>query len=196
MRPTVLIPDPAASERGLSNSIATCRRPRWPPLRSLASRGSLRDHLQPPDPAGAQCTPLFPSLIAPHSRAALAIRQRLDRHRHGPTYDTSRPARACALTRVASHSQIPCILVFLGHFEHFRQILTLLRLFTIAFLGQLRTFWSHVDPLSKTFACHTCVFHPADGVTTNIFDTPLWCVTTLPVTITSVTVVITTTQGH
>ncbi|KAH9166013.1 hypothetical protein EDB89DRAFT_2076259 [Lactarius sanguifluus] len=41
-------------------------------------------------------------------------------------------------------------------------------------LSQLRTFWSHVDPLSKTFACHTCVFHPADGVTTNIFDAPLW----------------------
>ncbi|KAH9005141.1 hypothetical protein EDB86DRAFT_3071721 [Lactarius hatsudake] len=41
---------------------------------------------------------------------------RLDRDRHGPTYDTSRPARACALTRVASHSQIPCIL---ANFEHF-----------------------------------------------------------------------------
>ncbi|KAH9055833.1 hypothetical protein EDB83DRAFT_2316172 [Lactarius deliciosus] len=92
MRPTVLIPDPAASERGLSNSIATRRRPRWPPLRSLASRGSVRDCLRS------------------------AIRQRLDRDRHGPTYDTSRPARACALTRIASHSQIPCIL---ANFEHF-----------------------------------------------------------------------------
>ncbi|KAH9069847.1 hypothetical protein EDB83DRAFT_2314201 [Lactarius deliciosus] len=40
-------------------------------------------------------------------------------------------------------------------------------------LSQLRTFWSHVDPLSKTFARHTRVLHPADGVTTNIFDAPL-----------------------
>ncbi|KAH9010144.1 hypothetical protein EDB85DRAFT_2161786 [Lactarius pseudohatsudake] len=92
LQPTVPIPNLAAPKRGLSNSSAMRRRPGWPPLRSLASRGS--------------CTPplLFPT--APHLRAVLALRQRHDCDLHGPTYDTSHPAEACALTCAASPPRI------------------------------------------------------------------------------------------
>ncbi|KAH9166988.1 hypothetical protein EDB89DRAFT_170314 [Lactarius sanguifluus] len=137
MQPTVPIPDLAAPERGLSNSSATRRRQRWPPPRSLASRGSVRDRLRSPATSRlsrAQCTPPFPT--APHSRAALAIRQRHDCDRHGPTYDTSHPADARALTCAASHPRILRILVFLGqgpcqpHRGHFGQILILFRPFS------------------------------------------------------------------
>ncbi|KAI9437520.1 hypothetical protein H4582DRAFT_2057880 [Lactarius indigo] len=46
----------------------------------------------------------FPFLTVLHSRAALAIRYRCDNNRHGPTYNTSHPTEACALTCAASHS--------------------------------------------------------------------------------------------
>ncbi|KAH8996458.1 hypothetical protein EDB86DRAFT_3243345 [Lactarius hatsudake] len=98
MQPTVPIPDLAAHLRGLSNSSKTRRRLRWPPLRSFASRGSVRDRLRSPAttrPSRVQCTPPFLFLTAPHLRAALALRQRRDRDRHGPTYDTSHPAEGC-----------------------------------------------------------------------------------------------------
>ncbi|KAH8993085.1 hypothetical protein EDB86DRAFT_1405929 [Lactarius hatsudake] len=111
MQPTVPIPDLAAHLRGLSNSSKTCRRLSWPPLRSFASRGSVRDRLRSPAttrPSRAQCTPPFLFPTAPHLRAALALRQRRDRDRHGPTYDTSHPAEACALTCAASHPRILC----------------------------------------------------------------------------------------
>ncbi|KAH8985201.1 hypothetical protein EDB86DRAFT_3246471 [Lactarius hatsudake] len=71
MRPTVLIPDPAASERGLSNSIATRHRPRWPPLRSLASRGSVRDCLRSPATTRPSRGSVYTTVPFP-DRAALA----------------------------------------------------------------------------------------------------------------------------
>ncbi|KAH8985323.1 hypothetical protein EDB86DRAFT_3246438 [Lactarius hatsudake] len=114
MQPTVPIPDLAAHLRGLSNSSKTRRRLRWPPLRSFASRGSVRDRLRSPAttrPSRAQCTPPFLFPTAPHLRAALALRKRRDRDRHGPTYDTSHPAEACALTCAASHPRILCYII-------------------------------------------------------------------------------------
>ncbi|KAH9026870.1 hypothetical protein EDB84DRAFT_1563609 [Lactarius hengduanensis] len=48
MQPTVPIPDLAAPLRGLSISSTTHHRLRWPPLRSFASRGSVRDRLRLP----------------------------------------------------------------------------------------------------------------------------------------------------
>ncbi|KAH9069516.1 hypothetical protein EDB83DRAFT_438348 [Lactarius deliciosus] len=158
MRPTVLIPDRAASERGLSNSRATCPRPRWPPLRSLASRGSVRDCLRSP-------ATTRPSRGSVHTTVPFPDRAALARSLSYSTETRLRPPRTC-LRHLAPRESLH---------DHSRRF-TLpnpvhLNLFTIAFLGQLRTFWS---PCGPPIARHTCVLHPADGVTTNIFDAPLW----------------------
>ncbi|KAH9013123.1 hypothetical protein EDB84DRAFT_1640994 [Lactarius hengduanensis] len=143
MQPTVPIPDLAAPLRGLSNSSATRYRPGSPPLRSFASRGSVRDRLRSSAttrPSRAQCTPPFHFPTAQHSRAALAIRQRHNCDRHGPTYDTSHPAEACALTCAASPPRIL-------RYRALKPLLTHSILSTLSSLGRFAHFahFAHFD---------------------------------------------------
>ncbi|KAH9003722.1 hypothetical protein EDB86DRAFT_3241040 [Lactarius hatsudake] len=63
LQPTLPTPDLAVPSHGLRNSSATRRRPRWPPLRSLVSHGSVRNRLRSTattDPAGLSVYPTVP----------------------------------------------------------------------------------------------------------------------------------------
>ncbi|KAH8991792.1 hypothetical protein EDB86DRAFT_3079646 [Lactarius hatsudake] len=175
MQPTVPIPDLAAPLSGLRNSSATRYRPGSPPLRSFASRGSVRDRLRSSAitrPSRAQCTPPFHFPTAQHSRAALAIQQRHYYDRHGPTYDTSHPAEACALTCAASPPESCAI-------RALKPLLTHSILSTLSSLGRFAHF-AHFDfpprvPQAQRITDqgdHFCeVSRPAEACTT-ISDHP------------------------
>ncbi len=101
----------AALVCGLSDSSTTRSRPRRPPVRSYALRGSVRDRfrlLLTTRPSRAPCSPPFPFPGSLHSRAALAIRTRRTGDRAGPVYDTLRPAEACKTAFAASHPHKSC----------------------------------------------------------------------------------------
>ena len=75
------------------------------------------DHLRPPGLAGLSVAPPFPFQTALHLCAALAIRHRCDCDRHRPTYGTSHPAEACALTCAHVLLHTPTILCVLDAFS-------------------------------------------------------------------------------
>ncbi|KAH8988278.1 hypothetical protein EDB86DRAFT_3245511 [Lactarius hatsudake] len=50
----------------------------------------------------------FPFLTSPHSRAALSLQYRRVSNRRGPIFDSSFPAKACAIPTIG------CLLVFFG----------------------------------------------------------------------------------